>query len=81
VPGWDSAPQARSRVSNINFVISILGEGYKYPIKIVEGRKVLSHFGFKSKVLPGPFTDLSAWVEFCTSRPQQDVKIYFDIWT
>jgi hypothetical protein len=35
----DSAPQARSRVSNINFVISILGKGYKYPIKIVEGRQ------------------------------------------
>ena len=28
---------------------------------------VLDHLGFKSKVLPGPLTDLSAWVGFCTS--------------
>ena len=27
-----------------------------------------------SKVLPGPLTDLSAWVDFFTSRPQQGVK-------
>jgi hypothetical protein len=39
-------------------------------------------------VFPGPLTDLSAWVGFCTSSPQQDVKyqlwylinIKIDIW-
>jgi hypothetical protein len=31
--------------------------------------KVLDHLWFMSKVLPGPFTDLSAWVGFCTSSP------------
>jgi hypothetical protein len=36
--------------------------------------KVLDHMGIKSKVLPGPLTDLSAWVGFCTSSPQQGVK-------
>ena len=50
------------------------------PLKLSKDGKVLSHFGFKSKVLPGPLTDLSAWMEFCTSRPQQGVKINFDIW-
>ena len=50
------------------------------PLKLSKDGKVLSHFGFKSKVLPGPLTDLSAWVGFCTSRPQQGVKINFDIW-
>ena len=36
--------------------------------------KVLAHLEFKSKVLPGPLNDLSAWVGFCTSSPQQGVK-------
>jgi len=36
--------------------------------------KVLAHFGFKSKVLPGPLIDLSAWLGFCTSSLQQGVK-------
>ena len=36
--------------------------------------KVLAHLEIKSKVLPGPLTDLSAWVGFCTSSPQQGVK-------
>jgi hypothetical protein len=36
------------------------------------------HLGFKSKVLPGPLTDVSAWVGFCTSSPQQGVK--FQLW-
>jgi hypothetical protein len=30
--------------------------------------------GLKSKVFPGPLADLSAWVGFCTSSPQQGVK-------
>jgi len=38
--------------------------------------KVLAHLGFNSKVLPGPITDLSAWVGFCTSSPQQGVKCH-----
>ena len=29
-----------------------------------------SILGFQSKVLPGPLTDLNAWVGFCTSSPQ-----------
>ena len=63
---------------------------YKYPMKnilnikgiamktnilffFMDG-KVLDHLGFRSKVLPGSLTDLSAWVGFCTSSPQQGVK-------
>jgi hypothetical protein len=34
--------------------------------------------GFQSKVFPGPLTDLSACVDFCTSSPQQDVK--YQLW-
>jgi hypothetical protein len=34
--------------------------------------------GLKSKVLPGPLTNLSAWVEICTSFPQQGVK--YQLW-
>jgi hypothetical protein len=36
--------------------------------------KILSNLGFKSKVLPWPLTELSAWLGFCTSSPQQGVK-------
>ena len=64
MPGWVSAPQAHSRVSNINFDISILlcGGG---SLQISHGKnikdgKVLDHWGFNSKVLSGPLTDLSA---------------------
>jgi len=42
--------------------------------KLPKDGKVLSHLGFKSKVLPMPLTELSAWVGFCTSSPQQGVK-------
>jgi hypothetical protein len=38
--------------------------------KYIKDGKVLDHLGLKSKVLPGPLTDLSAWVGFCTSSPQ-----------
>ena len=41
--------------------------------------KVLSHVGFKSKVLHKPLTDLSAWLGFCTSSPQQDVAINWSL--
>ena len=36
--------------------------------------KVLAYLEFKSKVLPGLSSDLSAWVGFCTSSLQQGVK-------
>ena len=36
--------------------------------------KVRAHLGFMSKVLPGPLTDLSAWIAFCNSSSQQGVK-------
>ena len=42
--------------------------------KYIKGDKVFVHLGFKSKVLSGPLNDLSAWVGFCTSSPQQGVK-------
>ena len=53
--------------------------------KYIKDGKVLDHLGLKSKVLPGPLTDLSAWVGFCTSSPQQGVKyqlyyFYFFLW-
>ena len=38
--------------------------------KYIKDGKVLDHLWFMSKVLPGPLTDLSAWVGFCTSSPQ-----------
>jgi hypothetical protein len=33
--------------------------------KYIKDGKVLDHLEFKSKVLLGPLTDLSAWVVFC----------------
>jgi hypothetical protein len=42
--------------------------------KYVKDGKVLDHFWFMTKVLPGPLIDISAWVGFCTSSPQQGVK-------
>jgi hypothetical protein len=42
--------------------------------KYAKDGKVLVHSGFNSMVLSGPLTDLSAWVGFCTSSPQQGVK-------
>jgi hypothetical protein len=64
-PKWSrTAPQAHSRVSNINFDVLILcyggGSLYISDEKYIKDGKVLDHLGFKSKVLPGPFTDLSA---------------------
>jgi hypothetical protein len=43
-------------------------------LKYIKDGKVLDHLGFKSKVLPGHLTGLSAWVGFYTSSPQQGVK-------
>ena len=42
--------------------------------KYIKDGKVLAHLGCQSQVLPGPLIDLSAWVGFCTSSPQQGVK-------
>jgi hypothetical protein len=64
VPRWVSAPQVHSRVSNINFDILILLCGGGVSIKsdeiYIKDDKVLDHLGFRSKVLPGPLTDLNA---------------------
>jgi hypothetical protein len=35
---------------------------------------VLAHLGFKSNVLPESLTDLSVWIAFSTSSPQQGFK-------
>jgi hypothetical protein len=73
VSGWVSAPQAHSRVSNINF--DILRKNYGVGSleisheKYIKDGKVLDHLGFQSKVFPRPLNDLSAWVGFCTSSP------------
>jgi hypothetical protein len=42
--------------------------------KYIKDGKVLAHLGCQSKVFPVPLADLSAWVGFCTSSPQQGVK-------
>ena len=31
--------------------------------------QILAHLGCQSNVFPGPLTDLSTWVGFCTSIP------------
>jgi hypothetical protein len=46
--------------------------------KYIKDGKVLDHLGLRSKILAGPFTDLSVWVGFCTSSPQQGVK--YQLW-
>jgi hypothetical protein len=78
VPGWVSALQAHSRLSNINFdILNFFMEWGSLLIfheKYIKDGKVLAHLRFKSKVLPGPLTDLSACVGFCTSSPQLGVK-------
>jgi hypothetical protein len=38
--------------------------------KYIKDGKVLADLGLKSKILPRSLTDLSAWVDFCTSSPQ-----------
>jgi hypothetical protein len=46
--------------------------------KYIKDGKVLAHLGIQSKIWPWPLTDLSAWVGFCISSPQQGVK--YQIW-
>jgi hypothetical protein len=42
--------------------------------KYIKDGKVLGVLGFKTNVFPGPLTNLSAWVGFFTSSPQQGVQ-------
>ena len=51
-------------------------EGYLliFHEKYIKDGKVLARLGLQSKELPGSLTDVSAWVGFCTSSPQQGVK-------
>jgi hypothetical protein len=63
VPRWDNAPQAHSRVSNINFDIRkniVEGGLYNYPIKNMSRTESSCPLLAKLKVLPGTLTDLSA---------------------
>ena len=63
MPRWDNAPQAHSRVSNINFDIwkkIVEGGLYKYPMKNISITAKILPFLAKLKVLPGSLTDLSA---------------------
>jgi hypothetical protein len=83
VPGWVSAPQAHSRVSNINFDIWFLfGRGlYKYPMNnILRTAKFLPIWGFSQRHCLGLYlTEVPGWV----SAPQANSRvsnINFDIW-
>jgi hypothetical protein len=79
---WVSAPQSHSRVSNINFDIWILLCGVGSLLisheKYIKDGKVLAHLRCQSNILPGSLTDLSAWLGFHTSSPQQGVK--YQLW-
>jgi hypothetical protein len=62
MPGWVSAPQSHSRVLNISLKFDFCYGGGTLLIsheKYIKDGKVLDHLGIKSKVLPGPLTDLS----------------------
>ena len=80
---WIFAPQAYSRVSNINIDIWNYFGGTLYISdgKLATDGKVLSHLGFMSMVLHTPFTDVNAWSGIYTSSQQQGVKyqiLYLD---
>jgi hypothetical protein len=45
------------------------------PCKI-PNHKALAHLVFESNVFSGHLTDLSQWMDFCTSCPQQGVKCH-----
>jgi hypothetical protein len=57
VPGWVSAPQAHSRVSNINFDVEkkiMEGGLYKYSMKnILRTAKFLTTWGFNQRYFAG----------------------------
>ena len=81
MPDWVPAHQAHSRVLNINFDFFIVFGGtlsISHEQFSTDG-KVLSHFGFKLKVLPGPLTDLSGRVGVGTSTHCRVSNINFDI--
>jgi hypothetical protein len=44
--------------------------------KMTKDGKVLSHSGFRWKVLHGHSTDISVWVGLCTASSQQGVKYW-----
>ena len=46
--------------------------------KLPKDGNILSHFGFFSKILPGPLTEWIAWVGFSTSSARQGVK--YQLW-
>ena len=63
MPGWVSAPQAHRRVSNINFDILNYFYGRRgggggsleiFHENYIKDGKFLAHFGFQSKICPGP---------------------------
>jgi hypothetical protein len=69
-------PTAGCQISTLIFEKQIMeGDLYKYHMtKYIKDGKVLAQLGIQSKVFSGPLTELSAWVGFCTSSPQQGVK-------
>jgi hypothetical protein len=54
----------------LNFALWREGVSIKSHEKYIKDGKVLDHLGLKSKIFPGPLTDISAYVGFCTSSPQ-----------
>jgi hypothetical protein len=84
VPGWVSAPQAHSRMSNIRFDICFFfmeGGLYKYLMKnILRTAKFLTTWGLSQRYFPGLWlTEVPGWV----SAPQAHSRmsnISFDIW-
>ena len=86
MPGWVSAPQAHSRVSNINFDISKKNYGREVSINIPwkiyrRTPKFLPAWGFKSKVISGPFNWLKCLGGISASQAHSRVSnINFDIW-
>jgi hypothetical protein len=70
-------PTVGCQISTLIFEFILMEGGGSLEIfheKYIKDGKFLAHFGFQSKICPGPLTDLSAWVGFCTSSPQQGVK-------
>ena len=54
-------PTAGCQISILIFGKKIVeGVSINIPLRIYQGRKVLAHFEFRLKVLPGSLTDLSA---------------------
>ena len=55
-------PTAGCQISTLIFGFGGGGTLYIFHEKLPKDGKVLCHSGFMSKVLPGPLTDLSAYV-------------------